>query len=143
MKKPGRLFSLVIVVLGLGIVLTLLNIYELHKMRETGNLQQVIQPQVEGRAEKYAVHTPIVWVEGKKVWEKIARIWWSVNLGALILTLSSEKLGKMWHMQNRLLPQIIFRHHTFITTTWSIVFYKHVPAGVLGTVKFFTFYRRQ
>ena len=67
MKKPGRLFSLVIVVLGLGIVLTLLNIYELHKMRETGNLQQVIQPQVEGRAEKYAVHTPIVWVEGKKV----------------------------------------------------------------------------
>lgn len=67
MKKPGRLFSLVIVVLALGIVLTLLNIYELHKMRETGNLQQAVQPQTEGKPGKYAVRTPIVWVEGKKL----------------------------------------------------------------------------
>ncbi|XP_061172452.1 probable tubulin polyglutamylase ttll-15 [Saccostrea echinata] len=67
MKKPGRLFSLVIVVLGLGIVLTLLNIYELHKMRETGVLQQANMPQVEGRTGKYAVRMPVVWIEGKKL----------------------------------------------------------------------------
>ncbi|XP_062596927.1 probable tubulin polyglutamylase ttll-15 isoform X2 [Saccostrea cucullata] len=67
MKKPGRFFSLVIVVLGLGIVLTLLNIYELHKMRETGALQQVSQPQVEAGTGKHAVRMPVVWVAGKKL----------------------------------------------------------------------------
>lgn len=67
MKKPSRLFSLVIVVLGLGIILTILNIYELHKMKETGVLQQANQPVVEGKTGKYAVRTPVVWVAGKKV----------------------------------------------------------------------------
>lgn len=80
MKKPGRLFTLVIVVLALGIVLTLLNIYELHKMRETGNLQQAVQPQAEGKPGKYAVRTPIVWVEGKKVQENTVVLIWVMDM---------------------------------------------------------------
>ncbi|XP_062615764.1 probable tubulin polyglutamylase ttll-15, partial [Saccostrea cucullata] len=67
MKKHGRYFSLVIVLLGLGILFTLLNIYELYKMRETGVLQQANLPEAEERTGKYDVRKPIVWVEGKKL----------------------------------------------------------------------------
>jgi hypothetical protein len=57
----------VIIVLGLGIILTILNIYELHKMKESSVLQQASQPVVEGKTGNYAVKTPVVWIEGKKV----------------------------------------------------------------------------
>ena len=64
MRGPGKMFTLVVVVLGLGIVLTLLNIYELHKMKEDHALHN-LQP--EGQTGVSAVRQPVVWVEGNRV----------------------------------------------------------------------------
>ncbi|KAJ8308800.1 hypothetical protein KUTeg_013674 [Tegillarca granosa] len=64
-KRPGKLGSVVIVILVLGIGLTILNIYELHKMREDHALH--IMPNTEVKADKYATKQPVLWVSGKRL----------------------------------------------------------------------------
>ena len=63
MSKP--LSWIVVVVLVFGVMLTLLNIYELHKMREDYATHH--QPTMEAKEGKFAVRQPIVWIEGKNV----------------------------------------------------------------------------
>ncbi|XP_063428063.1 probable tubulin polyglutamylase ttll-15 [Mytilus trossulus] len=69
-KKPKTrglisrpLWLVVIIVLTLGVLLTLLNIYELHKMRE--DYAAHLTPTMEAKEGKYASKQPIVWIEGK------------------------------------------------------------------------------
>ena len=61
-RTPSRFMYLVAFVLILGLTLTFLNIYELHKMREDNRLHHI--PIVEGRHDD-KTPGPIVWVEGK------------------------------------------------------------------------------
>lgn len=61
----GRPISyIVIIVLVLGVALTLLNIYELNKMRED-YAAHIQAPVVEAKEGKYGTKQHIVWVEGK------------------------------------------------------------------------------
>lgn len=57
------LSCVVIIVLVLGVALTLLNIYELHKMKT--DYASHVQPSVEAKEGKYGTKQHIVWVEGK------------------------------------------------------------------------------
>ncbi|XP_033730076.1 uncharacterized protein LOC117319362 [Pecten maximus] len=62
-RGPGKLITAASVVLGFGIILTILNIYELHKMKEDHMIH--IQPATEGKTGTFGSKQPVVWVEGK------------------------------------------------------------------------------
>lgn len=52
------------VILGFGTILTILNIYELGKLREDHALHLPIS---EATAGKFGIKQPVVWMEGKHV----------------------------------------------------------------------------
>ncbi|XP_041352291.1 probable tubulin polyglutamylase ttll-15 [Gigantopelta aegis] len=69
MKSPSNLIYIVAIILFLGIVLTVLNIYELHKMKEDHSIvhNSLQMPQVEAKEGKMLFRQPIVWVLGTKL----------------------------------------------------------------------------
>ncbi|KAK6186581.1 hypothetical protein SNE40_008595 [Patella caerulea] len=66
--RTPKLIYVIIAILAIGVILTLLNIYELHKMKEDHSMHHswVSEPEVEGRTGKNAKKMPVVWVTGKK-----------------------------------------------------------------------------
>lgn len=65
LKRPGKLSILVVVVLCIGVVLTVLNIYQLQQMKlEHFNHQQPITV-IEPTPGKGASRAPVVWIHGK------------------------------------------------------------------------------
>lgn len=64
-RGPGKLILAACIVLGLGVLLTILNIYELHKMKEDHLMHS--QPVTEGRSGTFGSKQPVVWVDGKNL----------------------------------------------------------------------------
>ncbi|XP_067680805.1 probable tubulin polyglutamylase ttll-15 isoform X1 [Haliotis asinina] len=66
-RTPSKLIYIVGVILFLGIILTVLNIYELHKMKEDHSILHsgLIVP--EGRDGKSVYKQPVVWVAAKRI----------------------------------------------------------------------------
>ncbi|XP_060062892.1 probable tubulin polyglutamylase ttll-15 [Ylistrum balloti] len=63
LRRPGKLITATGIVLGFGIILTILNIYELHKIKEDHMLH--IQPATEAKTGTFGSKQPVVWVDGK------------------------------------------------------------------------------
>jgi len=66
-RFPGRLAYAAGIILFFGMLLTILNVYELHQIREDHNVH-INTPLVEAKAAgKYGTKQPVVWVNGKQV----------------------------------------------------------------------------
>lgn len=62
---PSRFMYLCAFILVLGVLLTFLNIYQLHKMKEEHSMHHALSPVVEGNTD---VRTgPVVWISGKNL----------------------------------------------------------------------------
>ncbi|KAK7100753.1 probable tubulin polyglutamylase ttll-15 [Littorina saxatilis] len=66
-RKSSKFMYLVAFVLFLGVALTFLNIFELHKMREDYNQHHEMFPHVEGIQDDKTGTGQVVWVQGKNM----------------------------------------------------------------------------